>query len=136
MAERRGAPPGALTPEQLLARYPAGVQALAERLRTLVRSTLGEPEERVYAGWQALGYHDAQAGYVCGIFPRCGEVRLAFEHGASLADPDGILTGSGTQTRNVVLRPGEPVPEAAIRATIERAVLHGSVRCAARCPPP
>jgi hypothetical protein len=128
MAERRGAPPGALTPEQLLARYPAGVQALAERLRTLVRSTLGEPEERVYAGWQALGYHDAQAGYVCGIFPRQRDVRLLFEHGAFLPDPDGLFTGGGAQTRYLVLRPAEQIPEAAIRAMIERAVLHGSVR--------
>jgi hypothetical protein len=128
MTEPSRAPRGVLTPEQLLARYPAWVRALAERLRTLVRSTLGEPEERVYAGWQALGYHDAQAGYVCGIFPRRGEVRLLFEHGAALPDPDGLFTSGGTQTKYVALRPDEEIPEAAIRAMIERAVLHGSVR--------
>jgi hypothetical protein len=127
MAERRAAEQP-LSAERVLAGYPAGIRALAERLRALVRAALGEPEERVYAGWRALGYHDAQAGYFCGIFPRRGEVRLVFEYGAALADPDGILTGSGTQTRNVVLRPGDPVPEAAILAMIERAVLHGSVR--------
>jgi hypothetical protein len=54
--------------------------------------------------------NDKRAGYVCGIFPRAGEVRLLFEHGAALADPEGIFTGGGTQTRYLALRPGEALP--------------------------
>lgn len=129
MAESRAVP--RLLPQEveaLLAAYPPGIRELALRLRTSVLALLGEPEERVYPGWRALGYRDARAGYVCGIFPRAGEVRLLFEHGTALADPEGLFTGGGRQTRYLALRPGDEVPEASIRAMLERAVLYGAVR--------
>jgi len=112
----------------LLRLHSPEVKALVEKLRTLVRSSLGTPEERVYAGWNGLGYHDEQAGYVCGIFPRRQSVRLHFEHGASLADPDRVFSGGGSQTRYLELAPRDEVPEDAIRAMIERAVLLGALR--------
>jgi DNA-3-methyladenine glycosylase I len=108
---------------------PAGVGAfLSEHPPALVLSVLGSPEERVHTGWHALGYRDAQAGYLCGIFPRAAEVRLLFEHGAGLGDPDALLTGGGRQTRYLALRPDDAVPEPEIRRMLERAVLPGAVR--------
>lgn len=73
-----------------------------------------DAEERAYAGWHAIGYRHPKAGCFCGIFPCEGEVRLLFEHGAALPDPDGVLTHGGAQTRYVPLRPGEAVPERAL----------------------
>lgn len=96
---------------RLLESQPPEIRALAGNLRTMVRAILTNPEERVYAGWGGLGYHDARAGYVCGIFPQKGSVRLLFEHGASLADPDRLFTGGGTQTRYIEFRPGDELPE-------------------------
>jgi hypothetical protein len=101
------------------------VRGLVERLRRLVCSSLDNPEERVYTGWRGFGYHDEQAGYVCGIFPRRTTVRLLFEHGAALTDPDGVFTGGGSRTRYIELEPGDQLPETAIRAMIGRAVLLG-----------
>jgi hypothetical protein len=116
-----------LDPEGLLDLHPA-VRDVAARVRRIVRDALGAPEERVRPGWVALTYHDEQAGYVCGIFPRAEAVRLLFEHGASLADPEEIFDGGGVQTRHITLHPGQDVPEAAIREMIGRAVLYGAVR--------
>lgn len=128
MAELDGAARERPDAARLLESQPPELRALAEKLRTTVRAILRNPEERVYAGWGGLGYHDAQAGYVCGIFPRKGSVRLLFEHGASLADPDRLFTGGGTQTRYIEFRPGDELPEEAIREMIGRAVRIGVLR--------
>jgi len=117
-----------LDPDGLLSGHGPAVREVAARLRRIVQDALGRPEERVRTGWVALTYHDEQAGFVCGIFPRAEEVRLVFEHGAMLADPAGIFDGGGIQTRHLTLRPGQAIPEAAIREMIDRAVLYGAVR--------
>lgn len=120
--------PEATTPEELLASFAPEVRELAERLRRLLRSAVPGATERAYPGWRGVGYHDAQAGYFAGIFPRSASVRLLFERGASLPDPGGLFTGGGSQTRWVELRPGEAVPEEAIREMLDAALRHGSVR--------
>jgi hypothetical protein len=37
------------------------------------------------------------------VFPRASDVRLVFEHGARLFDPEGVLEGTTKQTRHVTL---------------------------------
>jgi hypothetical protein len=101
----------AAKPEDILRGHPAETVALAERLRRLVKETVPDAEERAYPGWRGIGYRTREAGYFCGIFPRGSEVRLLFERGVDLPDPDGVLTEGGTQTRYAVLVPGKPVPE-------------------------
>jgi hypothetical protein len=87
---------------------------LAVRTRDAVLAADPDLSERLYPGWRGVGYRHPEAGYVCGIFPQPdGEVRLLFEHGAALPDPDGVLQGSGTQTRYVVV--GELDPELVAR---------------------
>lgn len=92
---------------------------LAERLRALVRTTVPEAEERAYPGWHGIGYRHPEAGYLCGIFPSDDEVRLLFEHGVLLPDPDGLLEGDGTQTRHVALDDPAHVPEEKLARLIE-----------------
>lgn len=43
-------------------------------------------------------------------------VNVAFFHGASLADPKGLLEGDGKYMRHVKLRPGTPIDEKALAA--------------------
>ncbi len=76
----------------------------ALRLREAVLAADPDLTEKLYLGWRGVGYGHPEAGYVCAIFPRSdGELRLLFEHGATLADPDAVLEGSGTQTRHIVV---------------------------------
>jgi len=72
-----------------------------------------EPDltERVYRGWDGLGFRHPDAGYVCAIYPREDEIRLLFEHGSRLDDPYRILEGEGTQTRFIRVR--EPADQLA-----------------------
>ena len=66
--------------------------------------------EVAYPGWQAIGYRDPRAGYVCGIFLFDDHVRLIFERGNLLPDPDGVLEGKTKQTRHLTFQPEAPIP--------------------------
>jgi hypothetical protein len=79
-------------------------------------------EERIYRGWRGIGFRHPEAGYVCGLFPEHDEVRIVFEHGASMADPDGRLEGEGTQTRHYSVRDAGEGTRRAIRTLVEQAV--------------
>jgi hypothetical protein len=117
-----------VAPEEILAPLPREVRALAEEVRALVRGHVPGAGERGYPVWRGIGYHDPQSGYFCGIFPNRGEVRLGFEHGASLRDPAGLLTGTGKRVRYVVLRPGALLPREEVRELLDAALLHGALR--------
>lgn len=116
------------TPGEILRPYPTSVRHLAHELRKLIRRTLPQVEERAYAGWHGIGYHDRQAGYLAGIFPQPDCVKLYFEHGAVLPDPHHVLTGHTTQVRHVSCWPDVPVPERAIRELLANAVRFGTPR--------
>ena len=93
-----------LTPDDLLALSPPRVRALAGRVRDVVRRAVPTFTERALPGWKAIAFRDAHAGHVCALFPMADEVRLYIEHGARLADPDGLLEGSATMTRGRYVR--------------------------------
>jgi hypothetical protein len=72
---------------------------LAVWLRERVLAADPDLTERIYRGWQGVGFHHPEAGYVCAIYPRSTGVVLLFEHGAGLPDPEHVLQGEGKQTR-------------------------------------
>jgi hypothetical protein len=86
----------------------------------------GEPDltERVYLGWDGIGFRHPDAGYVCAIYPReqDQEVRLLFEHGARLDDPEGLLEGAGSQTRFIPVQERDDRLAAAIGRCVHDAV--------------
>jgi hypothetical protein len=86
----------------------------------------GEPDltERVYRGWDGIGFRHPDAGYVCAIYPRQQEqeVRLLFEFGVRLPDPGRLLEGDGTQTRFIRVRQPDERLAAAIGRYVHEAV--------------
>ena len=111
-----------MTREDLLRDHSTEVRALAERIRALVLDAVPVAEERIYAGWQAIGFLHPISGYFCGIFPGRDLVKLGFEHGVELPDAQGLLVGNGKQVRYVQLRPDAPLPVAALREFMRRAI--------------
>ncbi len=91
----------ALSIEQFLAGYPPRMQRLVERLRRLVKATVPGATERVYPVWRGIGYRHPTAGYFCGIFPSRDRVRLGFEYGVWLPDPDHLLHPGPTHGKKV-----------------------------------
>jgi DNA transformation protein len=125
----RGARDG-LTPAAILRQFPAGIRTLANRLRTIVKKAAPALSEAAYPGWKGVGYRHAEAGYVCGVFPSAAAVRLIFEHGAGLSDPDGLLEGAGRvkQVRYVTMRSAADIKVRALTRLVRAAVAHGVLR--------
>lgn len=100
------------------------MQALAARLRDLVRATVPDAREKVYPVWHGIGYRHPECGYFCGIFPQENSMRLLFERGALLPDPDGLLEGTGKQTRYVDIRRQQDVRVRPIKRLIRAALAY------------
>jgi hypothetical protein len=95
---------------------------LALSVRAAVLAAEPDLVERVYPGWDGIGFRHPDAGYVCAIFARGQEVRLLFEHGTRLPDPEGLLEGDGAQTRHVTVRGGGEAIAASIGLLVRAAV--------------
>jgi hypothetical protein len=88
---------GRPTPEQFLAAFPPAIQALADQLRALVRQTIPNVDEAVYAGWRLIGYRlreGPRSRYFCFVAPFPDRVALGFEYGVLLANDSGLLEGT------------------------------------------
>jgi hypothetical protein len=105
--------------EMLLQSYPPAVCALAEALRTLIRSAVPGASEAAHAVWRSINYRHPVQGYFCGLFPQADGVNLAFEFGALLPDPLGLLTGNGKQVRYLRCPLGQPLPVEALRHLLQ-----------------
>jgi hypothetical protein len=81
----------------------------------LVRKCGTDVRELMHDGCPVACVSDAPFAYVNAFK---GHANVGFYHGASLADPAGILHGEGKRMRHVKLRPGEPQPEGALKALI------------------
>ena len=90
------------THEFLTERHPEACER-ALWVRDAVLAAEPNLSERVYGGWDGIGFRHPEAGYICAIYPRESEVRLLFEHGTRLDDPEELLEGEGTQTRCVTV---------------------------------
>jgi cytidylate kinase len=116
----------ALVLSSLMAEHSPEVVDLTEVLRGVVRSALPMATEKINAGWHGLGYHDPVAGYVAGIFPGDESVKLGFEYGVALPDPEEMLEGDGTQVRYVVLDEWDPALRGPITDLLEAAAEYGT----------
>lgn len=105
----------ALAPDDLLLPHTPQIIDLANQLRHLIRATVPEATEKAYPVWKGIGYVHPRAGYFCAIFPQADCVKLGFEWGKLLSDPDGVLEGDGKQLRYVVIGAGKTVPVVAIQ---------------------
>jgi hypothetical protein len=107
---------------QLLAEHTEVVAALADRMRALILTAMPDAREVVYRGWHGFGFHHRRAGYVCAVFPQADQVSVAFERGAELPDPHGVLTGAGRTVRWVPVLPGAAPPTEALVELIDAAL--------------
>jgi hypothetical protein len=122
--------PEPIPPDLFLAGYSAAIRELAEQLRDIVHEAVPDAVVRVRSGWRLVGY-DIPVGrrtrYFAFIAPEPEHVHLGFEHGAWMADPDGLLLGEHLRLRKVrfvTYRPGEEIPaDALVRYTRDAAEL-------------
>jgi hypothetical protein len=111
-----------LQPEDILAGHVPSVQRLAERLRKVIRATVPEAVEKAYPHWHGIGYSHPALGYFCAIFPHDELIKLGFEYGVLLPDPQGLLEGIGKQVRYVTIRSSRQIANPAIKHLLTAAV--------------
>jgi hypothetical protein len=91
-----------MPPEALLEDFAPHLQAIAQRLREIVTTTLPDAVERVRPGWQLIGY-DVPVGrrsvYFAWVWLQPEHVHLGFQHGWAMRDPRGLLQGRGITKR-------------------------------------
>jgi hypothetical protein len=112
-----------IPPEALLEDFPPPMQAIAHRLRAIVKRAQPEAIERVRPGWRLIGYDlpvGRKAIYFAYVAPENEHVHLGFEWGILMDDPDGRLLGQGItrQVRWLTLRSEREIDEAAFAALV------------------
>ena len=113
--------------DTLLRTYPEDVQILAREARKTLREWLPNAGEGVDASARMLAYHyrPGYKGMVCTLILSKSGVKLGLVGGAALADPHGLLAGSGKVHRHVQLRTVRDLRQAGLK----QLVLGASAAC-------
>ncbi len=108
----------------MLARYPAAVQEIAAAARAFLKSALPEIQESAdrSAKLIAYGYGSGYKGAVCNQILSQKELKLGIVYGASLTDPEKLMTGAGKVHRHVPLRSPGDVSRPGLKALLKAAL--------------
>ncbi|MEP7027128.1 MAG: hypothetical protein ABI960_00905, partial [Candidatus Eisenbacteria bacterium] len=117
------------TPERRLAgfvaAYDPAIAARARMARRKMRALLPGATELVYDNYNALvigfgpGERTSEAAISIALYPRW--VTLFFLDGVGLADPRGLLLGSGKRVRRLLIEGPETLESPAVRGLIAQA---------------
>ena len=116
-----------IPPEVLLADFPPGHVAIAERLRAIVKDVAPHAVERVRPGWRLIGYDMPRrrgTTFFAWIWPEPEHVHLGFPLGIVMRDPEGAMRGEGItkQARWLTYSAVEDVDEGVARRLIDEAL--------------
>ncbi|MFT3685015.1 MAG: DUF1801 domain-containing protein [Phycisphaerales bacterium] len=102
------------------------IRSVIRSCRSALRKRLPTAIEQVYDNYNflAIGYCTTErtSDCICSLACSAKGVALSFYYGASLADPHGILLGSGNQNRYIRLVSAATLREPAVAALIDAAV--------------
>lgn len=106
------------------------VGSVIRACRAALRKRLPTAIEQVYDNYNflAIGFCTTErtSDCICSLACSAKGVSLSFYYGASLADPHGILIGSGNQNRYVRLASAATLREPAVAALIDAAVANAN----------
>ena len=109
-----------------LAKFEPRVAATARAALSRLRKRLPGATEIVYDNYNALaigfgpGDRASEAIFSIAVYPRW--VSLFFLQGAKLPDPDGLLKGSGTKVRHIVLSQPAVLEQAGVKRLMATAM--------------
>ena len=93
--------------ENFLEPYPAEIRSLFAALSILVKRTVPGVDESYNRGWQLVSYKrpvGSGSRFFLSITPYTDHIRLGFVRGSLMADEAGLLHGSGSWLRYLVLK--------------------------------
>ncbi len=107
--------------DENLASHTPEVQGAARALEAIIREEL--PDVIVQYdpgnGLLAFGRSMKMRDLLFALIPHAGWVNLQLAHGALLANPDGLIEGTGKRIRHVKVRSAQAAADARIRTIIE-----------------
>jgi hypothetical protein len=128
VGEHRATPPGDGEPDpaleadvdRLLAEHTAELQAIERALRTTIRVEFPDAVEQVDFSNKliAFGRSMRMRGLLFAIIAHKEWVNLQLADGAELADPDGLIEGTGKRIRHVKIRSVEAASSEPVVAII------------------
>ncbi len=98
--------------------HPGELGAIAKRWFEVMRHCGDDVRELMHDGCPTACVEDAAFAYVCAFK---AHVNVGFFRGAEIADPGGLLEGTGKVMRHVKLRPGDDIDARALTNLIETA---------------
>jgi len=104
--------------EQWMVEHPGELGAIAQRWFAFMRNCGGDVREVLHDGHPTACVGDAAFGYVNAF---TAHVNVGFFRGAQIADPAGLLEGTGKFMRHVKLRPGIDINAATLEQLIKAA---------------
>jgi hypothetical protein len=128
VGEHRATPPGDGEPDpaleadvdRLLAEHTAELQAIERALRATIRAEFPDAVEQVDFSNKliAFGRSMRMRGLLFAIIAHRDWVNLQLADGAELADPDGLIEGTGKRIRHVKIRSVEAASSEPVVAII------------------
>jgi hypothetical protein len=111
------------TVEKLLEGHPQDVQAIALAARQSLRKWLPGVQESADASAPVLGYSfgPGYRGLVCTLILSKSGVKLGLVRGSELADPHGLLAGSGKVHRHIPLGAASDLQKAGVSQLVKAA---------------
>lgn len=116
--------------ETWMKEHPGELGAIAWRWFQVMRDCGDDVRELLHDGHPTVCVADAAFAYVNAFR---AHVNVGFFRGAEIADPDGLLEGTGKLMRHVKLRPERNVDATALKRLIETAYVDIKERLKAEC---
>jgi hypothetical protein len=118
------------TVDSVLRSYPPGVQTLAAAARDLIHGTLPDVEETLDGSTPMIsfGYGPGYRGMVCTLMLSKTGVKLGIVRGSELADPRGLLEGSGKVHKYVQLHAPADLRKAGLKPLLTAAFAASQAR--------
>ncbi len=116
--------------EDFVAQLSPRVGGLIRAARAKIVKVVPGAVERLRPGWGLIGYN--APAYFAFIVPAEDHVKIGFERGVELWDPEALLEGTGKQVRYVVIGSRRALQSAALTALLRQAAALGSRESARR----
>src|SRR5262245_26178260 len=110
--------------DNFLSQYNEDVFANAQELREVLLATLPDITEQldIPAKMIAYCYGQKYSELICVIIPSKKGLKLGFNRGIELPDPDKLLEGTGKISRYVVIKSDKQIRSAAMKKLIANAL--------------